>query len=732
MPQRLPAAAAALVSGIMRRRVPFLGIVGLLGLQNLVIFWGHYTGAFGIPWDFGMGYYPIVSFWTSAWNQGIVPEWVPYQSRGYPLALNLQSGLCYPPFWLFPLLGIPHTLYSAIVLQWLHVLAGGIGMYLLARLRLGSEPLALVAACAFQCFGGFYSNAEHADIVRAFALAPWLFYVCNLMPDASGPRRPVPRRALFIPPVVYLLATGGYPGNFLSSMFMLAVYVLAQLAVDLCRPIRPRDIATTAAAVASLTAIGIVMAVVHLGIPWVERGELTRYGEVATMTRSGMWFTHLPSLFLFSRTLIGDIDISMASSYVTLPITILLFFTTLRHLRMLGPECLVGLVSLLMIGGPRSPFYVLSINLLPPLALSRFPSSDYRVFIAIPLMLVAVSSLHGLIRHGHSRPNLIVRAAIACVAVAAGFWASLPPGGGRGVASGLVLPLTAGAAVAGLALLVAAFEIGRLAKASVAGVSALFMVLICLDAWRVLPRMPTWKDPVPDRLTGEFGHVDPNTGKLRIHAVIAQPPATRPARITPLSKVDFAWRGYLTGTYVTMDVGNTKLRANEIIDRDPVLQRFMLAPWTPLLRPPPADAATARTLTIPAEEIESDQDRHSADPSGSVRQTSYGLNVITYDVSLRQPTVMVENELYFRGWRATVGDEDPTRAIEAIRVNDTLRGWLLPAGDYTLRARYSHPLAVPCRMIGIAGLALWGLALCLDRRLVRMAPGSCRDRRAPA
>ena len=65
--------------------------------------------------------------------------WMPFQSMGYPFLLNLQTGVFYPPMWVFPLLRIPYTLPAAVVLQCLHVFAGALGMYVLARALLRSQ-----------------------------------------------------------------------------------------------------------------------------------------------------------------------------------------------------------------------------------------------------------------------------------------------------------------------------------------------------------------------------------------------------------------------------------------------------------------------------------------------------------------------------------------------------------------------------------------------------------------
>src|SRR5690242_6848855 len=69
-------------------------------------------------------------------------------------------------------LHIPYTLNAAVILQTLHVLFGSIGMFLLLNSIFKSSRYAFIGAITFQFFGGFFSNAEHPDIVRAFAMSP--------------------------------------------------------------------------------------------------------------------------------------------------------------------------------------------------------------------------------------------------------------------------------------------------------------------------------------------------------------------------------------------------------------------------------------------------------------------------------------------------------------------------------------------------------------------------------
>ena len=63
-----------------------------------------------------------------------------------------------------------------------------------------------------------------------------------------------------------------------------------------------------------------------------------------------------------------------------------------------------------------------------------------------------------------------------------------------------------------------------------------------------------------------------------------------------------------------------------------------------------------------------------------VIQTRYGINDITYSVSLTAPKMMIENEIYFPGWEAHLLIPDKQIKIQALMINDVFRAWLLPGG----------------------------------------------------
>jgi hypothetical protein len=96
------------------------------------MFPGHDIYAYSLP----RMLYAVESF--RAGGKGLL--WNPFQNCGQPFFALSQTGLLYPPNWLFLVLAPAHALRAVIVVN--HVIAGA-GIYLLAR-TLGTSPLAAI------------------------------------------------------------------------------------------------------------------------------------------------------------------------------------------------------------------------------------------------------------------------------------------------------------------------------------------------------------------------------------------------------------------------------------------------------------------------------------------------------------------------------------------------------------------------------------------------------------
>jgi len=676
-----------------------IGILVALTTQNLVIFREHYLADVGFPWDFPLAYYAVVAHWTSAVSKGILPEWIPFQQMGYPFAFHAQSGLYYPPLWIFPILKIPYTLNAAVVFQCLHVLVGAYGMFMFLRIKLVSKPFALIGALLFQFFGGFYSNAEHVDIIRAFALTPWLLYLFSFsLRDSSL----VPRRLLFIPWGLFLFITGAYPGNVISTLFILAVYILCQLLADYGRTRNIRRVIQASIALLVLTTLGIALAAIQIGPLLFYRDQFVRLDNL-NLVRYSLELHHLPGLFLSNRTLPGEI--SMTSTYVTLPALILASFIPLARLKQQWIEATVGSVATLMAAGPQSPFWILATTWTPWLKLSRHSSSDYRIFLAITIILFAIYGLQSLFKQELSAHGMIRRTIMVAAWFGAGIYIAYKDVG---------IPVISAWGIA-TATLILVLVVWAIQPKRTNWVLLALVFIIALDAWRVLPDIPTWQEPMISSYYQRQGWLPRTDGQLDISKIFDTLPSSRPAREVPTN--NFSWRGYLTGAYLTTDLSASVLRTTRVIEANPLYFEWMLLKWTPIFLGAGFFDREMDRLYISEAELSAHLNiGRQNEPA--VTQIDYGINHVTYWVSLPEPMLMIENETYYPGWSGEIISPDPNLTqltLRAIAVNDVLRAWWLPAGKYRLDTHFQLPTTPVFRIVSLGAFGIW-IVILLSRR----------------
>jgi hypothetical protein len=574
-------------------------------------------------------------------------------------------------------------------------------MYVFLRLSIGSRREALLGAFAFQLFGGFYSNAEHVDIVRSFACLPWLL-ACLVPPRRGEPA--TPGRLFALPLAVGALAAGGYPGNLVATLFSLGVLVPLQL----LRRRFARSAVIWAFGAAAAVALGLAMSAIHLGPAWIYRAELVRYYATGHLQRASLGYEHLPGLVMENRGMPGDI--SMSSTFVGFAVLAGIAFLDRRALRRLWPYLGLLLLSMVMAAGDRAPLHPFLRGLIPPLAYSRFPSSDYRGIAAVLLILLGAAGWRALRRRPPRIREFLLRLlplalfsawAIARVERAIPFWPA------------------AGLALVCFVLVVAAFLLWR-SRSAPRTATCVLLAVISLDAGRVLSRMETWA--VPD-LMGMSRLYYPTPARMHDRGVVAAPEifsASRPPR-PPRSAGEGGYRasGYLAGTYNLDDYGGSSLAARDTITRNPIMLEFMRREWTPVLLDAPAVVSAGAADVGGLEGILA-----AAGPDSRIEQRSYGADTIEYGVRLEKPALLVENETFFPGWSGRLERSSGSLEIAALRVNGVFRGWPLPAGDYAMEARFRLPGLRGLAIVTLLAWLVWAIlcAVRIQRRLADLRP----------
>jgi hypothetical protein len=660
---------------VVSGRALFLGLAfGLvLVAQNLGYFSRHYFLDWSVPWDFLGTYHAVPKFWIEAARLKVDSAWIPFQAMGYPLYINLQSGLYYPPFWFFVAADRPYTAEAAIVLQGLHVLLGAMGAAVCARLLGMRWSLALLAGVFYQGFGGFYSNASHPDIVRAYALLPWV-----LAPVMSPwrPSRLLLASIALLPLWVYALCTGGYPGNMIAVLFMAGVVVAARAGCNF----RDKGQRSYALLVALGTLAGMLLAGASLLPALMDRSQIQRAVDMGGPVHHqfAAWKDLIVALVMPTEQDYFRDDPTMRSWFISVPVVALLCMrATLGRTRATTGWALVCLLALGMATGV---FHWLAAALLPPLGFSRFPMADYKGAVALAAVILGVETLQLLASGVRPQPRwryawlaiLLAYVGVSATALALNSW--VPD----------MLDLLLGTLIATVSLLAVAQHQRTVSPWLLAGLAAVAMA----DWARVHWDAGYFQSE--DAKTWVENRVGPlESARQALAARLAAPPACRPARIdvaaTDVEHVP--WKGYYTGDYLSQDYSAAEnLKQLQRIRSNPSLYRFGLRAWTASLLP---DTGYVTPAEMPAL------------PPATMQCLHYGTTRVEYQVYLSRPAKVVENEAYWPGWTADIGGG---KRIVATGTHG-FRTWSLPAGRYRMISTFRQPW----RLQGLLVSALGGL-----------------------
>lgn len=670
----------------LRRILPLAScFLGLLVI-HFTIFRNHWLAREWFPYDFPAGYYGTVAYWVASLQSGEWPQWIPYQSMGYPLLMNPQAGFFYPPFWVFVIFHIPFTLHAAVVVQILHVLFGAVGFLLLAKRLFGSLLAAECGAAAFLLFGGFYSNAEHADIIRGFAWIPWLL----LAALHYGPRLKCQNLAL--PGILACFITGAYTGQVIAGLLLLAIFITIQAAQLFLRT-RERFVLRNLVLQFALMGVGVLIASDFLLTAAGLAGELTRAHDVAALVPIFLPAKSVFDLLFPSNLIHPTIDYSMSG--MQLPVVLLLFLPLieLNFLKRLIPFLALGAFGAMMCFDTFARISNGLRHVFPVLALSRFPCADYREFVYLAALLLATGGLASAIRDG----SAYWRKTAALLLVAAIFGAVCLTCLQHDIAPASIrafLQLAKGQILILLGTTILFFLCCRWGKPAIAA-----LLLLPLMVVTMLPILDSekqfWANPyvLRDVYDGQGRPLEVH-GQLRTRAIFSRHDAQRGPRAVADNVRLPSWWGYLDGAYLTNDSGHVIPLTRQTAELDPAVMRFILQ-GSQILEVPCASDNAACSAEDPSVNLS------GRAPAGVPLE--YSRNFLSYEIELPARSLVIENEMAIRGWHISIdGKETPMR-----KVNGCLRGWVAPAGKHQVRLRYRTPWLIPSLLLSAAGLVAW-------------------------
>lgn len=126
--------------------------------------------------DLTISHLPYAEYIRMSLSQlGQIPLWYPGLFGGMPLAAHPLAGFWYVPGWAGILLPAPIGFNLALAL---HMVAAGLGMYLLLKSEGVGELAAMLGGLAFELTPKLLAHwaAGHVSLCFAYSLTPWLLY----------------------------------------------------------------------------------------------------------------------------------------------------------------------------------------------------------------------------------------------------------------------------------------------------------------------------------------------------------------------------------------------------------------------------------------------------------------------------------------------------------------------------------------------------------------------------
>ena len=342
-------------------------------------------------------------------------------------------------------------------------------------------------------------------------------------------------------------------------------------------------------------------------------------------------YRHWIFLDFISTTLLGPTKVPSRHGPLGCPFSLELHVQEGRTLRRQAPLIACGAVALVLAMTPKIGFIgraMVSVRFLFP---SRFPASDYKVVVAVALIIISADAWSRVATRSHGRP-----------------WIRVVLSGCVLIAGALLVPRTHAQPTRELWLLVVVV----LASGALALTRPPVRVLhVCSSFW--------WWSMVYERSTiiVSEGLYLPGTSH-RQHwpstksatCTFARFPGgwkavkSRPARVPAAATAEPNASGWVADAYHEADYDPTVERSLWEAENNPAWSTLLLEPWHGYSFSCANVGCVNGAVRLPPP--------RTWQPSSEVQTLSYGDQRITYTVNTSKPVLMVENELSVRGWRA--------------------------------------------------------------------------------
>jgi hypothetical protein len=695
----------------------------LIVAVTLSVYRGYLNGSTSPNWDFFSSYLTSAHSWWDLGGFFDPPTILPYVLGGTPAYLDLQNSA-----WYLPVGIVANTMgygsHSAAALQALTICFGALGVFVLCRRWMVSSPAATLAGVAFAFAPGFISNAQHVDIVRAWAFLPWLFVALS----TTSPR-------WWAYPLSVLLwfqfFVGAYPGSIASAAYLCGLWVVG-VVIGRPRHEQLRYVVWLGCTIAP----ALLMSAIKWAPYLASRPQSDSTNQVVVTPEI------LATVIFPFQTATLPNDVTMRSFFVVPIMLVLAFFA--RYRQRFAILVLASTLGSLVLGIDTIIWSHWQEDL-PLLDVSRFRTTDFKVGFVLGLVLLGSLGADRLLfpaRAHHPISSRQVGQRTTLAAAVVGGICVVGVTGGFDVASAKygLMWIVGSAAVVTLGFFIANMRVreGQLLRARLASDAPVLLALLCVVfvGWSAANLFENgWNT---DRLATEELYWGSTASSL----VGGRAPLTadrRPERSGPAFPVAQPIE-FTTQAWNTADLSRRPSLGGGANLKGQLRYEQLVAMATD-----PGAAPTMRTLAEPGQGWLAPgalprnqyrltaclQDGSCTSTDARVTPAGWGPNRISYEVSTPQPGVLIVNEVAWPGWAVVTCPSAGGPCTERSLTTRESRVFLstpLAAGSHKLTFVFHTPRARLSWVLFSLGVAIaLATSLGIGVRSLRGRPAHIRE-----
>ncbi len=368
----------------------------LLAIVVITGYWQVSMMQYALKYDMIDCYYPWRFMVSESLRNGMLPFWNPYQTLGYPIHADPQSGAWYPLVWIISYLR-EYDIYSLHIEYVIHLCIAAFGMFFLGNTLKFDKRVSFIIAVAYVFSGFFIGNSQHFTYTISGAWIPLILAQYMLLFEKQHFKH-----AIWFSFFMFMLISGGYP----AFLFILIYFLFVLFSFYLIKLYREKKfhalkkfiLHNGIAVIATLLLSSVVLISIVNLTPYITRGGKIplEMAFLCPLSPKSLISFILPFATIRDMAFY-DTDLSMSNAYFGLiPLIFFIYAILVKKPGIYWLFFAYGLICLAAALGRYLPIREFLYDYVPFMGMFRFPSL-FRLFPILFFLLIAGYGLNKFI-----------------------------------------------------------------------------------------------------------------------------------------------------------------------------------------------------------------------------------------------------------------------------------------------------------------------------------------------